>query len=52
LTTIIALAEECQSNNLSLEEATQRTMPAPFGDWEGAEIFDWNMAFLYERRLK
>jgi cyclase len=50
LTTIIALAEECLGKNLSLAEATQSKMPAPFDDWEGAEVFDWNMEFLYERK--
>jgi cyclase len=50
LTTILALAQECLGKTLSLAEATQSKMPAPFDDWEGAEIFDWNMEFLYERK--
>lgn len=50
LASLVALAEECMSKGLSLEEATQTKLPAPFGTWEGAEIFDWNMEFLYSRK--
>jgi len=50
LASSVALAEECMSKDLSLEEATKTKMPVPFDNWEGAEVFDWNMEFLYSRK--
>lgn len=50
LTALIALADECMSKGLPLEEATKAKLPEPFDGWEGAEIFDWNMKFLYARK--
>jgi cyclase len=50
LASSVALAEECMSKDLSLEEATKTKMPVPFENWEGAEVFDWNMEFLYSRK--
>jgi glyoxylase-like metal-dependent hydrolase (beta-lactamase superfamily II) len=49
LASCLALAEQCMGEGLPLEEATGRKLPAPFDAWEGAEVFDWNMAFLYNR---
>lgn len=43
-------AEQCMNEGLSLAEATKRKLPAPFDTWESAEVFDWNMEFLYSRR--
>lgn len=50
LASLVALAEECMSKGLSLEEATRTKLPAPFDKWEAAEVFDWNMEFLYSRK--
>jgi cyclase len=50
IASIVALAEKCMSEGLSLEEATRTKMPAPFGSWDGAEVFDWNIEFLYSRK--
>lgn len=50
LASIVALAEECMGKDLSLEQATRTKVPAPFDRWEGAEVFDWNMEFLYSRK--
>lgn len=50
LASSVALAEECMSQDLALEQATRIKMPAPFDRWEGAEVFDWNMEFLYSRK--
>lgn len=50
LASSVALAEECMSKDLSLEEAIKTKMPVPFDNWEGAEVFDWNMEFLYSRK--
>lgn len=49
ITDIVALAEASLSSGVPLEEATQTKMPAPFETWSGAEVFDWNMQFLYGR---
>ena len=50
ITSIVALAEKCTSEGISLEEATKTKMPAPFDSWEGSEVFDWNMKFLYSKK--
>lgn len=50
VTCIVALAQECIAGELSLEEARGKKMAAPFESWEGAEVFDWNMEFLYSRK--
>jgi cyclase len=50
IASFLALAEKCISEDVSLQEATRTKMPAPFDSWEGAEIFDWNMEFLYNRK--
>jgi len=50
LASIVALAQESLSNDLSLEEVTRTKLSAPFDGWEGAETFDWNMKFLYNRK--
>jgi cyclase len=49
LASCLALADQCMGEGLPLEEATTRKLPAPFDSWEGAEVFDWNMEFLYNR---
>jgi glyoxylase-like metal-dependent hydrolase (beta-lactamase superfamily II) len=49
-TSIVALAEKCMSEGISLAEATKTKLPAPFDSWEGSEVFDWNMEFLYSRK--
>ncbi len=49
ITSIVALAEKCMSKGETLEEATKARMPEPFDSWSGAEVFDWNMEFLYNR---
>lgn len=49
LASILALAQEGMSKDLSLEEATQTKLSAPFDRWEGVETFDWNIEFLYAR---
>ena len=50
ITSIVALAEKCMSKSETLEEATKAKMPAPFDSWEGSEVFDWNLEFLYSRK--
>ncbi len=50
LASCMALANQCISEGLPLEEATRRKLPAPFDTWESAEVFDWNMEFLYSRK--
>jgi cyclase len=50
LASIVVLAEECMSKGLSLQEAQKAKLPAPFESWESAEVFDWNMEFLYSRK--
>ncbi len=50
ITSIVTLAEKCMSEGISLAEATKTKMPAPFDSWEGSEVFDWNMEFLYSRK--
>ncbi|HLG62042.1 MAG TPA: MBL fold metallo-hydrolase [Ktedonosporobacter sp.] len=50
IASVVALAEECMSKDLPLEEARRMKLPAPFDSWEGAEVFDWNMEFLYNRK--
>ncbi|HEY0754270.1 MAG TPA: MBL fold metallo-hydrolase [Ktedonobacteraceae bacterium] len=49
LASLAALAEECMSKDLPLEEATKTSLPAPFDEWEGADTFDDNMEFFYSR---
>ena len=50
ITSILAVAEKFISTGVPLEEATKTKMPAPFDSWEGSEVFDWNMEFLYSRK--
>lgn len=50
LASCLTLAEQCMGEGLSLAEATRKKLPAPFNTWAGAEIFDWNMESLYNRK--
>lgn len=50
ITSIVALAEKLMNEGVPLEEATKTKMPEPFDTWAGAEVFDWNMEFLYNRK--
>jgi cyclase len=43
------LAELVKGAGMPLDEAKKIEMPAAFEHWDGADVFDWNMEFLYAR---
>ena len=50
LATFAELATSMFERGVTLEEALQLSLPAPFSEWGEEQSFNWNMEAFFEER--